>query len=233
MGNPKGDGSESGGYEQQPLPPAAFSVPGLDVSHYQTGMDWKEAVAKGYKFCIAKAYDGKTGRDNLFVSHRANATTAGLTVGGYLFFRFDIDPILQAEKYMEFANPITGELPPCVDNEWDKYSEKYGDGKHMDQEASDSLLRCLERVERLSGMVPILYTSYYFFQGFTNPERFAKYPLWVPAYHTTLDKVKIPKPWTKPIIWQNRDDITIGHATKCDGNVFLGTIDELKALCKK
>ena len=206
---------------------------GIDVSKWQAGIDYKAVVANGFRFVFAKASDGLSGKDGSFQEHRKNAKAAGLLFGSYHFFRFDVDPILQANNYLgAIGNVQSGELPPVLDLEWDRYSQNYTDGKTMDESAAQNALKWLERIEAETGMVPIIYTNYYFFQGFKNPERFAKYTPWIPAYNTTADKVKIPPPWKSLVFWQYSEKLTMGGVDAVDGDIYFGTFTELKALCK-
>lgn len=214
--------------------PKKREVRGVDCAKWQTGIRWKDVQAAGFEFAICKASDGATSKDVAYNEHRRGAKAAGLIFGSYHFFRFDIDPLIQAENFLKTMGDVQpGELPPCLDLEWDRYSKNQTEGKTMDEVAAKNALICLERIEKVTGMVPIVYTNYYFFQGFKNPERFAKYTPWIPAYNTTADKVRIPPPWKKLVFWQYSESLTLGGVDKVDGNIFFGTIDELKALVKK
>ena len=65
-------------------------VPGIDVSSYQSDIDWEAVKASGIEFAIIRVgYRGyKSGEldlDNCFVEHMEGALAAGLEVGVYFF----------------------------------------------------------------------------------------------------------------------------------------------------
>lgn len=215
-----------------PMPPVSMGqVLGIDVSHYQAGIDWSAVASAGYKFAFAKCSDGLSA-DPTFQTFRTQAKAAGLLFGGYHFFRFDIDPVLQAQKaFATSGGGLSGELPFFLDVEWDKQSQKYGEGTVMDDVAADEVYSCLKALRNLMGECVGIYTNPWFW----NPgvyDSWSAYPLWVPAYNTTIDKVKIPPPWTSMSFWQYSESIALGGVTNVDGNYFLGSINQLKALVK-
>lgn len=222
-----------------PLPPASDAgaanvILGVDVSHWQAGVRWAEIFKLGFRFASAKATDGEAGVEATFVTQKMGARAAGLIFGAYHFFRFAADPILQARHFWNVAGPLLqGELPPTLDVEPDKNSAKYSENNPIDDAAADAIYSCLCEMERLFGMTPILYTNYYFFQGFKNPERFLRFMPWIPAYHTTVEKVKVPKPWPRLRFWQYSESLNIAGVTNADGDAFYGTLEQLKALTKQ
>lgn len=210
-------------------------IKGVDVSHYQAGLDLKGVKDAGNQFVFAKASDGLD-IDPTFMTFRQQAGKLGLLFGGYHFFRFDIDPILQAQNaFKATAGVASGELPFFLDVEWDKQSKNYGEGCVMDQAATTAVAVCLAQLQLLMGMNSVgIYTNYYFWsQG--NPVTggvFGYVPLWVPAYNTTFDKVKIPPPWRQATFWQYSESISMQGTDGIDGNYFLGTRSQLQALVK-
>ena len=60
---------------------------GIDVSQYQTNVDYSKVKAAGYDFVIIRAGFGKYAKqkDSEFETHYANATAAGLYVGAYWY----------------------------------------------------------------------------------------------------------------------------------------------------
>ena len=206
-------------------------ISGIDVSHYQAGINWSEVTKAGYQFAFAKASDGLN-QDPTFHTFRTQAKAAGLLFGGYHFFRFDIDPVLQAKKaFSATAGVAPEELPFFLDVEWDRQSQDYGEGTVMDDAAAAVVYRCLAEMSRLMGASKVgIYTNAYFFSPGTQ-QGFQQYPLWVPNYGAKdISQVKIPAPWTNATFWQYSESITLGGVTNVDGNWFLGSMDQLKAL---
>lgn len=206
-------------------------IKGIDVSHYQSGIKWDQVKSDGNTFVFAKATDGLTA-DPTFQGFRKDAKAAGLWFGGYHFFRFDIDPKLQAQKLFHTVGDTTGELPYFLDVEWDRQSAKYHLGTVMDSAAADSVAVCFAELQKLFGNHVGIYTNYYFWNK--GSHAYAGIPLWVPNYHSTsIAQVKIPAPWTTPAFWQYSESIKAYGVDAVDGNFFLGTEDQLKALVKQ
>lgn len=232
-----------------PVPVPAWDgsmVLGVDTSHYQramTPLDWAELYHEGFRFMYPKAVDGASGPDDFLVRSKADAKAAGfLCFAGYCFFRFDQDPIRQAEKMVNVTNGVqTGELAHFLDVEWDNASKDkgYHDGDHggtrgtLDAIGEEMVYAALCRIEALTKMTPWLYTSAGFWTA-KNPARFARFPLCIANYSkgTADDKIKVPAPWTRATMRQYSGSLTVGHGTGIDGDRFLGTFDQLKAYAK-
>lgn len=63
---------------------AAILMKGIDVSRYQTNVDYSKVKAAGYDFVIIRAGIG-TSADPMFNTHYMNAKKAGLYVGAYWY----------------------------------------------------------------------------------------------------------------------------------------------------
>lgn len=68
----------------------AVKIKGIDVSTFQTKVDWNEIKRQGFKFVIVRcgyrgALKGNLVEDNKFMSHIKGAKAAGLDVGVYFF----------------------------------------------------------------------------------------------------------------------------------------------------
>lgn len=218
--------------------PVKGAVPGLDISHYQPKVNWDEVKRAGFKFCFAKASDGLGTKDSMFDTHRKNAKANGLIFGAYHFMRFGgINAHDEAALFLKNSGGVLeGELPLTLDIEWDMKNIRYASGKTMDDAAAAEALEILERLESAIKMTPIVYTSYPFFNGFKNPERFARFLPWCPAYGRVAGP-KVPLPWSKFVFWQHTEThptakLITGDAN-LDGDLFNGTYAQLQALTKK
>jgi lysozyme len=219
------------------IPAGPITTKGLDVSHFEPNIEWGLAFDNGFRFAFAKATDGTGSKDSTFHQHRTNAKGAGLLFGGYHFLRFSgKSPEAQAEHFMSMMGEVKpGEIPPTIDVEWDRTTPQYADGKEIDGKAADIALACLEHVEKLSGMTPIIYTAASFFRPTPLPERFARFPLWIANYH--VESPMVPAPWERWHFWQKTDKDefarSITGGPDLDSNVFNGSLDQLTALVKR
>lgn len=217
--------------------PQPGAIQGIDVSHYQPRVKWNLVMDKGFKFCFAKAGDGNSSSPTpMFTAHRDNATKAGLVFGAYFFYRFGKGAKEQANDFYRITGGVwEGELPLVGDFEWNK-NTKYAEGYTMDDAAANEALEFLERIEELSGITPIIYTSYPFFKGFKDPERFYRFHPWCPAYGG-VPGPKVPLPWSRFAFWQYADQPPFAREITGDPhldlNYFNGTLDQLNAMRKK
>lgn len=216
---------------------------GGDFSHFNAQIDTNE-YPKEHAFLSTKALDGLSSTpDSAFRAMREAAQKMNLPFIGFHFFRFaDVAPLQQARNlYKAF-----GTLQKCEgvagDYEWDNHSSAkgtYGDGKQTNAHGNDLFHIFRMEVQQLFGVKMITYTGKSFMPMVDT--RFADSPLWVFDYHTT-HKLQ-PVPGQKPImppswapndwaLWQYTDrEVTKGSGA-VDMNVFNGTTDQLKALCK-
>lgn len=248
-------GGEAGekNYNGAPAAQGESMIEGIDISRYQDHFDFKAAAAAGKKFCGIKATDGKS-VDPLFAGRLKQSTDAGMYPLAYHYFRFAYGPKDQADHFVHITGGVhKGELPHMLDVEWDRYSSRYAepntiggtyssDGKKLltkgDLNGVHQVLACLEEIERLTGVTPILYTNAYYFCDFPISKDLEKalsrFPLWVPSYAVkTIDKVKLPAPWRAAKFWQYSESLKLGGADAVDGDRFLGSLEELQAMVKK
>ena len=68
------------------------TVPGIDVSYWNAGIDWPKVRATGQRFVFVKATEGSFYSDPTFDDNWLGAKSAGLLRGAYHFFRCNVDP---------------------------------------------------------------------------------------------------------------------------------------------
>jgi len=212
--------------------PMSSFIRGVDVSHYTKGVNWDAVAKDGNRFAFAKAGDGLGSIDSEFKNFRRDAKSVGLLFGAYFFFRFDHSVTDQVNLFLSAIGDGVGEIQPVLDAEWDRYSQHYGEGKTMDDEAASRVKSALSLLVG-HGFKPQVYTNAYFFTGFKNTAQFENYPLWISNYSAkTLDAVKIPKPWKQATWWQYKGDVPGYGVDKMDFNYFLSDEAALKAMVK-
>lgn len=207
------------------------TVPGIDVSYWDAGIDWPKVRATGQRFVIAKATEGITYKDPTFDDNWLGAKSAGLLRGAYHFFRCNVDAKKQADYFIDYVKTVNdnGELPPVLDLETN-------DGVTKEKIVPAAKI-WLDRVEAAFGKKPIIYSGQYFLQDFLiqpggGPPPWAKdYPLWLAQYpNQYVDGAKpfLPRGWFAWTIWQYSDKgVVNGINAAVDMNVFNGTLEEL------
>lgn len=207
------------------------TVPGIDVSYWNSGIDWPKVRATGQRFVFAKATEGDFYADPSFSANWSGAKAAGLLRGAYHFFRANIDGKKQAKKYIDYVRKTRddGELPPVLDLE-----------THDGQSKARIISRAkqwLDEVEAAFGKKPIIYSGMYFLQDYFSeagggPPKWAKdYPLWLAQYpynYSEGQQPYLPRGWFKWTFWQYSEKGRLnGINANVDLNVFNGTLEEL------
>jgi len=171
-----------------------------DVSHWQGDVNFDVMKSKT-DYIIFKASQGGF-PDPKITRNKWEAKRVGLPYGLYHFYDDRVSPSRQAET---FASLASGAVELWCD--WESsYSSEFAGLKNV--------VSFMERVEELTGKSVGMYTGYYWFLGnssaITNASQYrylADRPLWL-AWYTNdftpkeIERVRIPKPWTKMEIWQ-------------------------------
>lgn len=136
-----------------PMVPAG-ALPGIDVSNHQGTIDWSLVAASGTRFAFAKATEGRSFVDPMYATNRAGAALSGVVFGAYHFARPDDtanDAILEADHFVDVAQPQPGDLLPVLDIE--------STGGLTQAQVTQWILAWLDRVTERLGVRPIVYTS--------------------------------------------------------------------------
>ncbi len=207
------------------------TVPGIDVSYWDSGIDWPKVRATGQRFVFIKASEGETYTDPTFAGNWSGAKAAGLLRGAYCFFHPNLDPVKQATRFVNAvkATKDNGELPPVLDLE-------VPDGVGKDK----IILRAktwLDQVEQSLGKKAIIYSGYYFLKdNFSQlgggPPAWAKdYPLWLaqyPNHYTPGMLPSLPPGWFNWVIWQYSEKGSVnGINASVDMDLFNGSLADL------
>ncbi len=207
------------------------TIPGIDVSYWNAGIDWPKVRATGQRFVFVKATEGETYSDPTFDDNWLGAKSAGLLRGAYCFFRPKSDPQKQAERFVNYVKSMNdnGELPPALDLE-------AADGQSKDKIIARAKV-WLDLVEQALGRRPIIYSGYYFLQdnfsepGGGPPAWTKDYTLWLSQYPSQYNpgmQPILPNGWFKWTFWQYSETGTVnGINAKVDLDLFNGTLEEL------
>jgi GH25 family lysozyme M1 (1,4-beta-N-acetylmuramidase) len=104
----------------QPSPPPVALLPGLDVSRWQTTINWPQVAAAGERFVVMKATEGTEYVDPMYATNRAGAMGVGIPMAAYHFASPDASPneaVLEADHYVAVAGLTAGNLLPALDLE--------------------------------------------------------------------------------------------------------------------
>lgn len=197
-----------------------YEVHGIDISHYQSLIQWDTIADQEIHFAFAKATEGGSWQDKHYCNNWKEMKRVGLKRGAYHFFRPTVSAIDQMRNFAEQVDLETGDLPPVLDVE-------VADG------VSKTVL--IERVrewlllaEAQYQVRPILYSNYNFYREHLAGE-FAEYPVWIARYSERTPYLSRHKEWD---FWQYGDRGRLaGIEGDVDLNVFNGTMEKLEAMC--
>jgi GH25 family lysozyme M1 (1,4-beta-N-acetylmuramidase) len=181
-----------------PDPPSPY-IEGIDVSHWQNTIDWKQVAAAGKQFAFIKASESTDFVDNMYATNRAQAEANGILVGAYHFARpcavpvvsghCDVpsDPVAEADHFIDTAAWSSGELLPVLD------LETTGGLSVADLQVWVAAF--LDRINEQTGVKAMIYVSPSFWSSkMGNTTQFAVNGykiLWV-AHWTTADQPTVP-----------------------------------------
>jgi lysozyme len=199
--------------------PDRYPVHGIDLSRFQTQVDWPTARANGVNFAFIKATEGGDMVDPMFESHWRGAGAAGVKRGAYHFFYHCRPAAEQARWFIRHVPRTPGALPPVLDMEWTPFSPTCTlrrDGATIREEARIFL----DIVERHYGQRPMIYTTVDFFRD-TELWRLKGVEFWLRSVADHPHGVYDGTAWT---FWQYTSTGLIpGIAGKVDINVFAGS----------
>jgi lysozyme len=207
----------------QRVPLGAVTVPGYDVSHYQSTNIHATMKSAGKKFAIIKAIQGEAINDALYYAHWKAALAAGMIVGAYNFFDPAQSIDIQAKHFLSVVGKLgPGTLGPICDFEQLDGTSALKSG----QEVHDYMVELTGLVGRPNDGG--IYGSPSFLQASGLPADCAqKFWLWIAEYQANMaEGPQIPPPYKVATMWQFTD----GGSSNLDLNLFNGSLAQLQKL---
>jgi lysozyme len=207
--------------------PYYYSIHGIDVSKHQHDINWKqveEMHVKGVRlsFVFIKASEGASRADDSFRRNWKGVEQTHLLRGAYHFFRPVKDPNIQAKLFMSQVKLQKGDLPPVVDVE--------NANRQSTARICHNLQKFLDLLEDKYQVKPIIYSNLSFYSRHLAG-KFSRYPVWIAYYLEDPFELPDERNWS---FWQYTESGNVnGIRGKVDFNVFHGSLNQLKALCKK
>jgi lysozyme len=199
------------------------TVQGIDVSHFQGVVDWRQVAQAGMSFAFAKATEGITYVDPQFATNWAGIQAAGLLRGAYHFFEANDDATAQAQHFLATVQLAPGDLPPVLDIETT--------AGVSNEQIWSGVSTWLQIVEQETGRQPILYTAPGFWNAHAPDLALARYPLWLADYAA---QPVLPHGWTSWLFWQHSQSGSVAGVTGAvDLDLFSGTLQQLHELAVK
>lgn len=167
---------------------------GIDVSHWQSFIDWPLVARSGKKFAFVKVTEGTTFLDNRYAINHSRARTAGVVVGGYHYAQPNATPgdaVAEADWFVSNLNLMSGDMRPALDLE----TANGLDVPTLQQWVRD----WLARVHELTGEHATIYVSRAFWRdrvGNTTEAALDGSALWLSKWN-----VESPETWLPASDW--------------------------------
>lgn len=200
---------------------------GIDVSHWQGDISWKEVALSGISSVMIKMGEGATYTDPMFEINWLEATRAGLSVGAYHYFRaLSSTPQEQAEHIKRCLSKV-GFTPEK--NRLAIDIEVVGNNGVTPEKMADNLYELLMLIK--ANVIPNYLTTIYCSPGIWdslvlwNKYDFSIFPLWVA--HWDVTSPRLPKSWEeKSATWTLWQYSSKGSVPGIKGPVDLNWIKE-------
>ncbi|BDZ52147.1 hypothetical protein GCM10025867_43880 [Frondihabitans sucicola] len=207
---------------------------GLDVSAYQTGINWKTLYSQGARFAYVKATEGTGYQSSQFASQYNGSYAAGMVRGAYHFATPNTSTgTAQATYFVAHGggwSPDGRTLPPLLDVEYGYNGTCWGLSQSaMVKWISDFSNTVLAKV----GTRPAIYATANWWNTCTGSSKaFSANPFFVAQYPTTTTSSSKPATlgasWSKWNFWQWSSTGPFPG----DSDVFNGTAASLTLLAR-
>ena len=199
-----------------------YPVFGLDASHHQGEILWKDVDVNRYQFVYLKATEGETFKDKRFVENYKGAKKRGLKVGAYHFWSFCKDPIRQIQNIVAVVPRKQGDLVPALDMETIKKCE-ISSQKEEKKIIETHIRVALNELSFQFGRPPVIYTTMDFL---SQHEELQEYDTeyWVRSL--------VGPPFLKGIDWLIWQYHNAGAVKGIDGPVDLNVMKEKSGFIK-
>jgi lysozyme len=191
-----------------------MTLNGIDISHWQGGMD---VGRTGADFVIVKVTDGTSYKDPQAVTFARQIIDAGMLGGGYHFWQAGQSATAQADHFLSVVEPVVGRAVMVLD--W----ESSDTGNVAGAKA------WLDHVYERTGIRPVIYMSQSVAASHDWSSVAAQNALWVARYGTST--YGDTGAWADPVMWQHTSSGRVpGYSGNVDLDYFYGTAETWRAL---
>jgi len=201
-----------------------YHIQGLDVSHHNPILDWKEVKKQNIHFAYIKATEGITHDDRNYIYNYKLAKENGIKTGSYHFYNFGISGREQARHFIRTATCQSGDLIPAIDVEHSPDNPYSTDSAFLKSTIKELLILEKELYEYY-GVHPLIYTNSDCYKLYIKG-RFPDNPLWI-CNLSGEPKEDIPN-W---VIWQFTHEGNLpGIVGNIDFNYFRYSYERLNEI---
>lgn len=205
--------------------PQRYAVHGVDLSRWQTGVDWDLARGSGVNFAFVKATEGGDVLDPMFPSHWTKSAAVGVRRGAYHLFYHCRPAVEQARWFIAHVPRDAQALPPVLDMEWTPTSPTCRIRPPPATVRAEAQV-FLNAVRRHYGQQPILYVTPDFYDD-NDMGRLTGVTFWLRSVAAPVRERYPGQAWT---FWQYSGTGSVpGIAGDVDLNVFNGSAQQWAA----
>jgi lysozyme len=180
---------------------------GMDVSHWQTNMNWDTSKAAGIEFAFIKATEGNSILDAYYARNWYDSKRVGIPRGAYHFYDYRVNPVTQACWLLEKTQLDAGELGYVLDVEELKVKKNGVTVKIKTPITYAQDLKIFCDTVQGENLPIIIYTAYSWWRdhGLEAALWARQCPLWIANYNNVAPIVPLPwgpDSWT---FWQFTD----------------------------
>lgn len=150
------------------------NIKGIDISSYQSSINFDTVKNDGYSAVIIKATEGVNYVDPELENHYINASNSGLSIGFYHFMSEKTSPSRQALDFWNAISDKSYNIFPVLDIESNNLGRSKG-------EVTNRCLEFLNEFKSISGIDCIIYTYTSFAREYID-DRLSSYKLWIAHY---------------------------------------------------
>ncbi|WP_156364409.1 GH25 family lysozyme [Curtobacterium sp. Leaf261] len=218
-------------------------IPGIDISAWQTGVNWQSVANSGTKFAYIKASESTTYTSSQFSQQYQGSYKVGMIRGAYHFaVPNKSSGATQANFFMNNGGGWSGDgqtLPPLLDIEYNPYSGSDGTNTcyGLSQGAMVQWISDFSNTMKArTGIWPAIYTTTDWWRTCTgNNAAFGSNPLFIARYPAALSSGAgtLPAAWSKYALWQYSSSGSVpGIGGNVDLDTFNGTANGLSQLAR-
>lgn len=209
------------------FPPAGNINAVVDISHFQSNVDFAAVKADGLLGVIHKATQGAGYTDPEYAPNRPAALAQGLLWGAYHFGTAQ-DVNTQVSHFLQVAAANESTLLVL---DWEENGIASQGTMSLDQ-----AVQFVQGVKDAVGRYPVLYGGSLIKNSVgTGNSVLSQCPLWLAQYSANP---RLPEGWSSYAMWQYTDGVhgpephSVNGIGNCDRDVFKGTASELEAFWK-
>ena len=191
---------------------------GIDVSYYQSNIDWDKVKNAGYDFAIIRigyrgyGSSGVLKADTAFIKHIEGAQKAGIDVGVYFFAQAisEQEALEEANFVLEALKGYELQLPVVYDPELIRNEDARTNNVSGEQFTKNTIVFC--NAIKDAGFEPMVYSNMFWEAFLFDMTQLQDYPIWYADYET------IPQTPYDFTMWQYSEK---GIVDGIEGNVDL------------